>query len=79
MDTNILTQLEESIEISSNLFKDDTILKEFELASIQFEELVKKGLVKKRGYSLVSITDIHLFNTYVNYQINSSVNNNILA
>jgi len=41
--------------------------KEIETAFKEFEVLVEKGLTKRRGYNLMSITDVHLhrltFNT----------------
>ncbi|KJR43826.1 hypothetical protein MCHI_000284 [Candidatus Magnetoovum chiemensis] len=36
-------------------------IKEFEEALERFETLLKKGLTKKRGHTLLTITDAHLY------------------
>ena len=62
-------KLIDTIQIESIKLSDDNILRSFEKASTQFEDLVNKGLAKKRGNNLLSKGDIHLnkvsFNTSI--------------
>lgn len=42
-------------EIFSTINFDDPELQEFENSSKEFEEMVSKGIVKKRGYTLLTV------------------------
>ena len=55
-------------------------LKEFEEASKKFDELVKNGIITKRGNNQLSITDTHLYHEVFNGSLKStefSYNSNI--
>ena len=71
---NIVENLQQTIKKIEHSFENNSKLKEFEKASIQFEELVKKGLVQRRGYNLMSITDMHLHRLEFNIT-NNNINN----
>ena len=43
--------------IKNKDFLNDPILKKFEEASKEFERMVEAGIVKRRGYTLLTITD----------------------
>lgn len=43
---------------------DSLIIKEFEKAARLFDELVEKGLIKPRGYNLMSISDAPIIPGY---------------
>lgn len=60
MKQEIIDDLEKTLEIGSRKFHNDDTLASFEQASIEFEKLVKSGLVQKRGYNLMTIDRKHL-------------------
>jgi hypothetical protein len=55
----------ESINQFSEKFDECVKLKEFEKTSRQFNLLVKKGIIEKRGNNLLSISDKNLKNHIV--------------
>jgi hypothetical protein len=50
----------EELKILSGEFRQDEFTKEFEKTKKEFDELVDKGFVKKRGNNLLSPTDAHI-------------------
>lgn len=60
-------KFKETLESASEGFKNDPILKEYIEASKNFNKLVEKGMVVKRGHNLRSPGEMHLnpesFNT----------------
>lgn len=51
-----MATIEEKLkEIFSTMNFEDSELQEFEKSSKEFEEMVSKGIVKKRGYTLLTI------------------------
>jgi hypothetical protein len=71
MELEIVKNLETILEKESNKFKDDSTLTAFEKASIEFNKLVQNGVVKRRGYNLMTIEMKHLHQ----FSINTNVNN----
>jgi hypothetical protein len=55
-------QVKDQIESLNEKFAQEENVKEFEKTNDQFEELVSKGVAKKRGYNLLSATDAHIKN-----------------
>ncbi len=55
MENELITTLRSTIERESNKFEKDKTLESFEKALYEFNELVKAGKAKKRGYNLMSI------------------------
>lgn len=53
-------QFIEQVESLRRKFAKDVKVNEFEKTSEQFDELVERGVVKKRGYNLLSPTDLHI-------------------
>jgi len=53
-------KIQESIKQFSEKFSQCDNIKEFENTNREFEILVKKGIVEKRGNNLFSISDLHL-------------------
>lgn len=49
-------RLKESIRIAEKTFEDDQI-KEFQETVSRFNKLVREGIVKERGYNLLSVSD----------------------
>lgn len=41
-------------------FSSDEKVVEFEKTSLEFDELVKAGIIKKRGYNLLSLSEAHV-------------------
>ncbi len=62
----IENKLLEAINIGMTQFEGNSQIEAFEEASREFENLVKKGLVEKRGYNLMTITETHLHTTAFN-------------
>ncbi|NOX47440.1 MAG: hypothetical protein GXO89_10745 [Chlorobi bacterium] len=62
METNTVIAIEDVLTKKKEDFDNETLLK-FEKASREFDILVKKGLAKKRGYNLLSITDKNISQT----------------
>lgn len=51
-----MATIEEKLkEVSANADFDSAELQEFEKSSKEFEEMVSKGLIKRRGYTLLTI------------------------
>jgi 3-methyladenine DNA glycosylase Tag len=53
-------KLEKTLVDEAKKHEGDTTLNAFVRASAEFDDLIKKGLVTRRGYNLLSITDKHL-------------------
>ncbi len=60
MENNIIKKFEYTLLKKEKKYQNDTKLASFEQASIEFEKLVKSGLLKKRGYNLMTIERKHL-------------------
>jgi hypothetical protein len=56
----IENKLIESIKNETERFENDPKVKEFEKAYSEFKTLVIEGIVKERGYNLLSIETSHL-------------------
>jgi ribosomal protein S20 len=48
-----------TLKTQTKKFSQDESLKDLEKSLVSFDDMVKKGLVKKRGYNLQSIEDAH--------------------
>lgn len=59
---SIEKQLMESVETLKKKFAGNEQVKAFEKTNDQFQELVEKGIVKKRGHNLLSPADAHVKN-----------------
>lgn len=46
--------------LKNTVFAGDKEVEEFEKANQKFEELIEKGLIKKRGNNLLSVADAHV-------------------
>ena len=77
MESLILEQLKNAIEIASIKFGADKGLKDFEKASKEFDELIEKGIARKRGYNLLTITENHLHRINFNIQKEKIKVNNV--
>lgn len=55
-------EIKETLETYQVKFKDNKSVLEFELISKKFDELVEKGLVKKRGNNLLTTSELHIKN-----------------
>jgi len=53
-------EIKENIKHLEKLFGESATLKEYEKTSQNFDNLVKDGFIKKRGYNLLSVSDKHL-------------------
>ncbi len=60
MENNIIKKFEYTLLKKEKKYQNDTKLASFEQASIEFEKLVKSGLLKKRDYNLMTIERKHL-------------------
>lgn len=60
MELEIVKELENIIEKEGTKLKDDPALAAFEQATIEFNKLVESGMVKRRGYTLMTIEGKHL-------------------
>ena len=64
---NIEDQLKKAVEVMASSFGDDPQIKELETANQEFQDLVSKGVIKQRGYNLLSkdeaLTGRLIFNT----------------
>lgn len=58
-----------TVRTETEKFKNDSKIKEFEKASAEFKSLIEKGLVKERGYNLLSVENAHLKGA--NFNVNS--------
>ncbi len=59
---NIALKVKDVVKENGKKFNSEE-LKTFELAIQEFEDMVNKGLVRKRGYTLITIEEKHLKNT----------------
>ena len=77
MSTNIDKKVSEVIVKMDKQFQSDKAFKSIEQANILYEEMVKMGLIKRKGYNLASIVEIHLntpaFNTFSSVSKNNIV------
>jgi hypothetical protein len=65
----IENQLTDVLVTQSLKFKDNVTVKSFEKALKNFDTMVEKGLVAKRGYNLLSIEEsFYDKTTYINQQ-----------
>lgn len=62
-------KIKKTLVTEAKKHEGDASLNAFVKASAEFDELIKKGLVKRRGNNLLSITDKHL----QQYAINSNL------
>jgi hypothetical protein len=53
-------ELEDGLRIAQEKGKDDSSIKRFQSIQSDFESLVAKGYVKKRGNNSLSVLDAHL-------------------
>lgn len=60
MELEIAKSLEITLSKEGKRLQDDLILASFEQASIEFDKLVQSGIVKRRGYNLMTIDGKHL-------------------
>jgi hypothetical protein len=56
----MLEDLTKTLKEQSAKHSKDHKLKEFEKASEEFSKLVKQGIAKRRGYTLLTIDQAHL-------------------
>ena len=66
MATNIEKQVEKTIQEQASKFSKSKTIKDYEKAAERFEEMVKKGLTKKRGFTLMTIDNSHLHRMRIN-------------
>ncbi len=59
MATNIEEKLREALEKASEGQKADNKLSAFEKALEEFNELVEKGIIKERGYTLMTGSEMY--------------------
>jgi hypothetical protein len=57
MEKELTKKLKKTIEMLDQKFSKDKLVEEFEKSSTEFEILVEKGLIKKRGNNALSILD----------------------
>lgn len=53
-------ELEDGLKIARKMRRDDSTIKRFQSIQSDFESLVAKGYVKKRGNNSLSVLDAHL-------------------
>ena len=70
MELETVTNLKKVLEKERKTLKDDKKLEAFEQASRDFENLVKSGLAKKRGYNLMTMDKKHLNTSPFNSNLN---------
>ena len=77
MSTNIDKKVSEVIVKMDKQFQSDKAFKSIEQANILYEEMVKMGLIRREGYNLACIVDIHMntpaFNTFSSVSKNNIV------
>jgi len=56
----IVKEVKKEVIMQENRFSQDKRIEEFERMNETFEELVKRGIAKKRGNQLLSASDAHL-------------------
>jgi hypothetical protein len=64
-DKQITTKLEQFVKSNENKFKSDSFQR-LSIANDKYNKLVSTGLVKKRGFTLRGIEDMHLFHVKIN-------------
>ncbi len=64
----ISEQIAKLVEDSERNFENDTSYEELREASEYFDEMVKQGIVKKRGYNLLSIDQNNIIQPSFNFQ-----------
>jgi len=60
MELKIVKSLENALDKEGKRLQNDATLASFEQASIEFDKLVQSGIVKRRGYNLMTIDGKHL-------------------
>lgn len=60
MELKIVKSVENTLKKEGKKLQNDATLASFEQASIEFEKLVQSGIVKRRGYNLMTIDGKHL-------------------
>jgi hypothetical protein len=63
----LVEKIQSVIEQEAEKFENSESLSGFEKASSDFDDLVKKGIAKKRGNNLMSIEGKHLQSYSLNY------------
>lgn len=58
----IESELKKTLISYQEKFRNDNKILEFESMSKKFDELVEKGLVKKRGNNLLTTSELHIKN-----------------
>ncbi len=66
MEKELTKELEKTIDMLDNKFSKDKLVEKFEESTSEFEILVEKGLIKKRGNNILSILDINTTNISFN-------------
>ncbi len=66
MEKELTVELKKTIEMLDKKFSNDKLMGEFEKSSTEFELLVEKGLIKKRGNNALSILDRNSTNVTFN-------------
>ena len=66
MKKELIKELEKTIKIVDAKFNKDQLLEKFENSVFEFELLVKKGLIKKRGNNILSVLDRNSTNVTFN-------------
>lgn len=56
----------ETIKAETEKFENDPKVKEFEKANSEFKALIKEGIVKERGYNLLTVESAHLNGVHFN-------------
>ncbi len=73
MEKTLDKQVKETITEQSSKFDETQETKDFEKAIEEFERMVESGLVKKRGYTLMTIDDAHLHRATFNTKNNPDI------
>lgn len=79
MNNTIEKDLKKTLNKAKKAFEKDELLSKYEEAAKKFDELVEKGIVKRRGNNLISITERHLYTSVFNStkKGNPSISSNI--
>ena len=56
----IVNKVIETIQEQAHQFENDPDIKELEIANSEFKNLLKAGVVKERGYNLLTVESAHL-------------------
>jgi len=70
---SIVDQLSLVIQQESSKLKKDDVHSALERANDLYNDLVKQGVIKKRGYTLKGAEDNHLFQMPLNNFINQKI------